>query len=46
MPLDADKYNTYPITQRHINIEEYESLIKNSSLLEISSHFGFIPEKC
>lgn len=46
MPLDADKYNTYPITQRHINIEEYESLIKNSTLLESSSHFGFIPEKC
>lgn len=42
MTLDADKYNTYPIIQQHINREEYESLIKNNTLLEISSHFGFI----
>lgn len=46
MPLDADKYSTCPITQCHINVEEYENLIKNSTLLEILSHFGFIPEKC
>lgn len=44
MPLDADKYSTFPITQWHINVE-YESLIKNSTLLEVSSHFGFIPAK-
>lgn len=30
-PLDADRYRTYPITQWHINVEEYESLIKSST---------------
>lgn len=28
MPLDADKYSTCPITQWHINVEEYESDFK------------------
>lgn len=46
MPVDADKYRSCPITQWHIYVKEYESLIKNTTLLEISSHFGFIPEKC